>query len=131
MANIYDIIEENREAIRERAVELYRNVLECNGRINYGLYIWSDGELEALERVDHNSWLQAPDHSDRKLYNILTVEEPFFNPADCFESKPESDEQAEEWAKMIIDEMVTEYSDNFDNTLDEAIAEMKEAEKLW
>lgn len=126
------VINANRDAIREKATELYRNVLECEGRIQYSLYIWSDGQLETLEDVQGgNAWLKPNDCETRELIFVCNIEAPNFRASDLFEKKPSSDEEAEEWTEIIIDDMVQDYEAAFDDLLDNGIYEYEEAERYF
>lgn len=74
-----EVIEANRERLAEEMRNLYRSVLDCDGRIEYSVYIWDDGEIETLEQTQGgNGWLQPKEWEDRKLYHVADVSAPFF-----------------------------------------------------
>ncbi len=124
-----EIISANIDKLAAAMVERYRNVLESNGRMQYTIYIWEDGELECLQAVqgDH-SWLQPRDAEPRALYYVTTVSEaPGF---DLFVasglSEPEDDAEREAAEAEIVDWLVDSYKENLPVTLD---AIMEDAER--
>ena len=112
-------------------VDHYRTVLECGGRIQYGIYVWEDGEIEILEDVQGgNSWLQARDYEPRELFYVCTIESPCFDPWDYADDSAPEDESARESEEAnIIDWLVDEYESNASEILDIIITEAERDEK--
>ena len=106
-----EVIEANREKLADKMRNLYRDVLDCDGRIEYSVYIWDDGEIETLEQTQGgNGWLKPKEWEDRKLFFVATIDSPFFDPWDCYpDPKPEDEEEAETIRNEIIDECVDDY----------------------
>ena len=110
-------------------IDHYRTVLECDGRIEYAIYIWEDGEIEILERVQgDNSWLQARDAEPRVLFYAVTVSSPNFYAWGCTdEPRPDDEDAAEAMRQEIIDWIVDEYATN--GAREELDAEIEDAER--
>ena len=127
-----EIISTYRESIEARMVELYRIVLNSDGRIQYKLYVWSDGELEALEDVQgSNSYLQERDGESRSLTYVATIASPSFDPWDYADhSAPEDEDERDAEAAEIIDWMVNEYENHVSDVVDEIISDL-EREERW
>ena len=122
-----EIITTYRKQIEQEMVTCYRAVLESNGRIQYGIYIWEDGEIELLEGAQgDNTWLQAKDWETRKLFPVITIASPYFNAFDFTDDpEPEDDSEKETARQQIVDYLVDEYeregaSDALDAVLSEA-----------
>lgn len=113
-------------------VERYRTVLECDGRIQYKVYIWEDGEMECLQGVQgDNSWLQARDCEPRELFYVCKIDSPCFDPWDYSDhSAPDDEEEREAERKEIIDYLVGEYETNISDVLDVVIEEA-ERDESW
>lgn len=117
--------------IKDAMVERYRIVLDCNGILQYKVYVWEDGQIECLEGPQgDNSFLQARDNEPRELYYVTTVDAPCFDPWDCTDhSAPDDEAEREAERAEIIDWCVDEYQTNgADAILDAAIddAELEE-----
>lgn len=109
-----DIIEANREQLEADIAELYRYVIETDGRVSYQVYIWEDGVIERLETASgSNSWLQAKDCETRQLFHVVTIEERGFDWMDyCSDSVPDRDEDPETYDALreeTIDWLCSEY----------------------
>lgn len=128
-----ELIAEHREELSEEMVKRYRRVLECHGRIQCGIYIWSDGELEFDEDPQgSNDYLVPRSGEKRELYGIATIKEPFFDPSDFNEGHPlsDNDEERERQEKEIIDELVSDYEAySVDAIINRAIEEAEEEER--
>ena len=127
-----EIISTYRDSIEARMVELYRIVLNSDGRIQYKLYVWSDGELEALEDVQGgNSSLQARDGESRSLTYVTTIASPCFDPWDYADhpAPEDEDERCAEEAE-IIDWLVDEYEEHVYDVVNEIISDL-EREERW
>jgi len=115
-----EIIIANQEAIAEYLVAHYKTVMECHGRIQYDLYIWSDGELEGMEKVSgDNSWLEPNQGENRELFFVTKV--TGFNPLDLVD-----DDETEE--ADIITELVNDYRQNVYELIDSIIEDAKREE---
>lgn len=128
--NRSEIISENYKAITEAMVSRYRTVLESNGRIQYKIYIWDDGEIECLEQVQgDNSYLQPREMEPRALHYVTTIEQPNFDPWDSADhSAPEDEQERETEEREIIDWLVQEYETNVGDELDNIISEAEMVE---
>lgn len=72
-----EVLRKYRDELIESAMNLYRLVLEYEGRIKYLLYIWDDGEIEVLEDVcGGNSFLRANSGESRSLHYVDTFSIP-------------------------------------------------------
>jgi hypothetical protein len=126
-----EIIEKYAQEIIEAMVERYRKVLECDGRIQYKLYIWDNGEIEYLEGAQgDSSWLQPNEGEKRTLYYICTISQPGFDWAEALDHPvPEDEEEREEERAAVIDWEADQYEQAAPDTLDEIIAEAAREEK--
>lgn len=97
-----EILNQYQTEIIDAMVHYHDVVVDSLGRVQYKLYIWSDGEIEAMEQAqgETGSYLVPLDGETRELYYITTVTEgPGFDPWDVlYESKP--DDPAEQEAKL-------------------------------
>lgn len=124
MSKFSEIINANRENIIHTMIWQYRSVLEANGDIEVDLYIWEDGEIEALEHThsDH-MWLKPRDSEPRELYFVVNISHPFFDFGDyCSDLVPDYDEDPEGYEHMreeTINWLVDDF--NADEILDNAI----------
>ena len=116
--------------IAEIMVNRYRTVLECDGRIQYKIYVWEDGEIECMEGPQgDNSWLQAKNNEPRELFYVCTIDSPCFDPWDYSDhGAPEDDDEREAERSEIIDWLVNDYKDNVSDKLDEIIEEAEREE---
>ena len=125
-----EIITNNYKAITEAMVSMYRTVLKSNGRIQYKIYIWDDGEIVCLEQVQgDNSYLLHIEMEPRALYYVTTIEQPNFDPWDSADhSAPDDEQEREAEEKEIIDWLVQEYETNVGDELDNIISEAEMVE---
>ena len=126
-----EIIKNNYETITEAMLSMYRTVLESNGRIQYKIYFWDDGEIECLEQVQGDSgYLQPRDMGPRALHYVTTIEQPNFDPWDSADhSAPEDEQEREAEEAEIIDRLVQEYETNVSDELDIIIREAEMDER--
>ncbi|MBO7421801.1 MAG: hypothetical protein J6T99_00235 [Oscillospiraceae bacterium] len=128
-----EIISANRAALAETLTEKYRSVISCDGRIQYKIYIWEDGEIECQEGVQgDNSYLVPNRGESRKLYYVTKVSVPCANIWDLAgESAP--DDESEKAAKEadIIDWLMDEYRSNVDDVIDSAIEDAERDESYY
>ena len=108
------------DAIKSEMVNRYRTVLECDGRIQYKIYVWDDGEIEVMECVPgDNSYLVPKSAETRQLFHVCTVSEPNFDPWDCADhSAPEDEDERESERAEIIDYLMRDYEDRVSDILD-------------
>ena len=121
-----EIIVAHQEAIAEYLVDHYKKAMECHGRIQYDLYIWSDGELEGMEKVSgDNSWLEPRQGEPRELFYVTKV--TGFDPWDLVDDHPipEDDAQREAEEKDIIADLVQEYKLNVYELIDSIVEDAK------
>lgn len=125
--NKSEIITAYRKEISQEMIDCYRSVLNCDGTIQYGIYIWDDGEIETLEGCQgDNTYLVAKDWESRKLFYVTTISWPCFCAFDYWDgSAPEDEDEKEKAHQQIIDYLVDEYeregvSDALDAVLSEA-----------
>ena len=125
-----EAIKKYQQKIMETMSKKYRNVLESEGRLQYRIYVWEDGEIECLEGVQgDNSYLKAKDNEPRTLFYICTVSAPGFNVWDAAgESAPDNEQEAEEMAKSVIDACMEEYTDSLPDMMDSLIREAEDEE---
>ena len=116
-----EAIETFRKTISEELINRYRSVLECDGRIQYKVYVWEDGEIECLSGPQgDNSWLQAKDTEPRELFYVCKVDSPFFDPWDCADhSAPDDEEEREKERAEIIEWLVDQYAEQLDAIIEE------------
>ena len=128
-----EIIAAHRAEIAESMADAYRSVLACAGRIQYKVYIWSDGEIERLEGPQgDNSYLVPKDTESRSLYYIDTVSAPYVDVWDLAEeSVPDDESEKEAKEAEIIDCLVNDYKNtSVDYIIDNAIEKAKEDEEM-
>lgn len=125
-----EAIKKYQQKIMETMSKKYRNVLESEGRLQYRIYVWEDGEIECLEGVQgDNSYLKAKDNEPRTLFYVDTFSAPGFNIWDAAgESTPENEREAEEMAKSVIDACMEEYTDSLPDVVDALIHEAEDEE---
>lgn len=127
-----ELITANYDAILETMIDRYAKVINAAGRIQYDIYIWSDGEIEVamLPQGDH-SYLKPYDSETRELYFITTVSEPFYDPRDQIIDPLPDDEDEQKAIFAEVDEwMVDQYRQGADERLD-AIIEETEREEAY
>lgn len=125
-----EAIKKYQPEIMEAMSKRYRYVLESEGRLQYRIYVWEDGEIECLEGVQgDNSYLKARDNEPRTLFYVDTVSAPGFSIWDAAgESAPENEQEAEEMAKSVIDSCMEEYTDSLPDMIDSLIREAEDEE---
>lgn len=113
------------DVIKREMIDCYRTVIDCDGKIQYKIYVWDDGEIEHLEGPQgDNSWLQAKDYEARKLYYVCTIDSPCFDPWDYADhSAPDDEDEREAERKEIIDYLVDEYGTNVSDVIDNIVSE--------
>lgn len=128
-----EIIEKYADAITSAMLDLYKKVIACDGRIQYKLYVWDDGEVEYLECVPgDNSWLQPKDAETRSLYYVCKVSEPCFDPAAYLDHPlPEDETEREEEVQAVREWMISEYEQNIPATLEAIIEDEKYEENSF
>lgn len=131
-----EVIKCNIKQLADHMCELYRTVLEYYGRIEYKVYIWSDGEVEVLEDVQGSStYLKANDGETRDLYYVTTVSAPLFDPWDFTDhAAPDDETEREAERKEILDFMEYEYrnervSDILSDVIEQAESEEAQEEE--
>lgn len=127
-----EIINANYDRITEELISDYRSVIESEGRIQYKVYIWEDGEIETLcGPQGDNSWLKPRDAEPRHLYCVTVVDaDPSFSIWDYSdEGEPDDEDERETMRAAIIDWLVDEYSQRISETMDEIISEAEEDEQ--
>ena len=110
----------------------YRTVVECNGRVQYKIYVWEDGEIECLEGVQGDTcYLKPRSMETRELYYVCTVGGQYIDYWDFSDhSAPEDDAEREAEEQEIIEWLVGEYdNDGAEIELDNAIEEAERAEE--
>lgn len=125
-----EAIKKYQPEIMETMSEKYRNILESEGRLQYRVYVWEDGEIECLEGPQgDNSYLKAKDSEPRTIFYVDTVSAPGFSIWDAAgESAPENEQEAEEIAKSVIDACMEEYTDSLPDMMDALIREAEDEE---
>ena len=106
-----EIITQYSNAIKEAMIDRYQVVLECEGRIQYKIYVWEDGEIEMLEGCQgDNTYLQPKSGESRELYYVTTISSPCFYAFDYTDDpEPDDETEREKMRKEIIDYLVDEY----------------------
>lgn len=124
-----ELIRKHAETIKDTMVARYKTVLECNGSVQYKIYIWDDGEIECQEGPQgDNSYLVPRSGEARDLYYICTVSAPFFDAWDLTDhAAPEDENERETERAEIITWAVDEYREN---GADAAISAALEAAEL-
>lgn len=122
---IREIIEANEEAIKEELISSYTKAVECDGRIERQIYIWSDGEIEVLEEAQgSNSWLRANNSEDRDLYYLTTV-----TGCNVWDNgEPEDEAEAEKEHDLLVDILVDDYKAYIDVTFEHIIEDVERRE---
>lgn len=125
-----ELINANYNSIIDTMIDRYAKVINAAGRIQYDIYIWSDGEIECAELPQgDNSYLKPYDSEPRKLYFITTVSEPFYDPRDQI-TDPLPDDEDEQ--KAVLDEvdewMVEQYKLSAGERLDAVLEDVEREE---
>ena len=127
-----EIIAAHYDAIISEMIDDYRNVVKYDGRIQYKLYIWDDGEFEWITGPQgDNSWLQPREAETRELFYITTIcVDPSFNIWDYSENgEPDDDNEKDKMRDEIIDYLVDGYTDGVRDILDAIIDDAEYREK--
>lgn len=126
-----EVISMYRSTIKDAMLTRYKNVLASGGQMQYKIYIWDDGEVEALSGPQgDNSFLQARDGEPRSLYYVCQVGGSYFDPWDLTdETKPEDDALREAMEQELIASEMDAYEDTIDDMLDGIIKEAKQEEE--
>lgn len=117
--------------IKAEMIDRYETVLKCGGRVQYKIYVWSDGELEVLEQPqgDH-SYLAPRDAEPRELVYVTTVAMPYYNPWDCADhSAPDDDAEREAEEAELIEYEMEAYRGNVESVLDDIIDDAEREER--
>ena len=124
-----EVIKTYRSEIESTMINRFRNVMDCDNRIQYKVYIYDDGEIECLEGPSgDNSWLKANDADDRELHYVTTV--TGINPWDCIDaSQPEDENERDAVREEIINSEVASYKGYASDVIDEVINEAEMIEK--
>ena len=123
-----EIISKYRDSISDTMRVLYRSVLESDGRIQYKLYVWEDGELELLEEPQGgNDDLQPRRHEPRELFYVDTITEG--NPWDYVnDSVPDDDDERDKYYNELLDFLAGSYHFGLPGRIDDIIAEAEREE---
>ena len=119
------------ENIKNWLPDLYRAVLESDGRIQYGVYVWEDGEVQILEEVQGSTaYLKPKDMEPRKLFYVTCVEFPNFDPWDYSDhAAPDDPEKRKAERTEITDWLLEEYTRNLPDLLDSILADAEQEEE--
>lgn len=120
-----EVLTQYYDTIIDAMIHYHDTVLESYGNVQYKLYIWDDGEIEAMEQPqgDH-SYLAPRECETRKLFYITTVSEgPGFDPWDAAaaESRPDDDAEREAAEAEILQFLKEDYRNGVDLVLDSII----------
>lgn len=127
-----EIIRKYRDTIAAEMVRLYKSVIESDGHIRYGIYIWDDGEIRILEDVQGGNSYYVPDSTETRVLSAVCVIDvgAGFDIWDYTESdKPEDDDEREQMRDEIIDYLVEGYEESVPDLLDEIIKDAEEYER--
>lgn len=109
-----EAINKFRTEIEATMVESFRSVLESEGRIQYQIYIWEDGQIERLEGTyGDRSYLRPRDDEERQLFYICRVDWGYMGGAEITD----------------IDEMVEDYESDVEEILDYVYLEAVDEER--
>ena len=110
---------------------LYHSVIDSDGRILYSVYLWEDGEIEALEDVQGgNTSLKPKDMEPRELFYITTVSMPCFDPWNYSDhAAPDDPAERDAERKEIVEWLLDEYSRNLLDLLDSILADAEQEEE--
>ena len=109
-----EAINKFRTEIEATMVESFRSVLESEGRIQYQIYIWKDGQIERLEGTyGDRSYLRPRDDEEQQLFYICRVDWNYMGGAEITD----------------IDEMVEDYEADVEEILDYVYLEAVDEER--
>lgn len=107
------------DEIKSTMIEKYRSVLNCNGSIQYKVYVWEDGNIECLEGTQGDNTYLVPKDPDKNLFYVCTVSAPYFDPWDYTDhSAPDNETERETERQEIIEYLVNEYESNISDIID-------------
>lgn len=126
-----ELITKYQQDIKEAMIDRYQSVINCDGRIQYQIYIWDDGSIECLEDVQGgNTYLVPKSAETRNLYHVYTISVPCFDPWDYTDhSAPDDESEREAERKEIYEYLIDEYKNNVSDILDTIIEEAEQNEK--
>lgn len=125
----YKLVSEHRDDIIAEMRYCYKSAAECDGRVNYDVYIWSDGEIESLPLFGgESSWLQAKAGEARSLYRVVNVSFSSYWSDFTDEPIPDRAEDPDEWER-VRDETVAYIMEGYDEEAAEALDKAIEDEK--
>lgn len=119
-----EIIRAHYTEILDTMIDRYEKVLEADGRSQYDVYIWSDGEIECLLQPQGGNTRLAPyDSEPREICKVLTVTTgPAFDLWDAADhSAPEDEDQRAEEEAELREWLLDAYKDEAETILDDAI----------
>ena len=127
-----ELIRKHYDALYDAMLERYNRVLQANGRTEYDIYIWSDGEIEGLCKTQgDNSWLVAGESEPCDLYYVTTVTTgPCFDIWDVADhSAPEDDAEREAEEEELREYLAENYREQARTELDDLIEELERDER--
>lgn len=121
-----EIIINNYDTILNALGACYRDALESDGRMQYALYVWEDGEIEILPKVsgDH-TYLIPKECEPRQLVHVMTVGGYNFHYSENLNGTETEDDIG-----IWLDELTSQYmNDQAECDLDDRIEELKREEE--
>ena len=110
-----EIINKHHDKIKDAMIDAYRSVIESDGQIQYGIYIWEDGEIETLEEFcGSHAYLKALDEEPRELFYVTTISVPCCNVFDLSGAYkiPDDEDERDALKQGCVDWLVDEYRTN-------------------
>lgn len=122
-----EIVSNNYVSILDAIGTCYRDALEHDGSMQYGVYVWEDGEIEILPAVTGDSTYLVPkDCEPRQLVHVMTVGGNTCHYSDGLDGT-ETEDEITTW----LDELAGQYLDEqVEYDLDDVIEELKRQEDL-
>ena len=119
------------ENIKKQLPDLYRAVLDSDGRIQYDVYVWENGEVQILEDVQGSTaYLKPKDMEPRELFYVTRIELPNFDPWDYSDhATPDDPEEREAERSEITYWLLEEYSRNLPDLLDSILTGAEQEEE--
>ena len=128
-----ELLKAHESEIIDAMVHYHDVVVDSVSRVQYKLYIWSDGEIEAMEQAqgETGSYLVPLAAETRELYYITTITEGAgFDPWDAAGSAPPDDEAEREAAETeILDWLKDAYRTDAECQLEYIIRDAEQEEK--
>ena len=117
-----ELIRENFSRLAKVLADRYETVVDSEGRVQYKVYIWSDGEIQCLEQAQgDNSYLAPNNYETRELYYLTTVGGYRIDLADAAGLPAvETEEDKQEAVEFLVDEYKRELPDLLDELIYEA-----------